>query len=183
MLIGEKIQQLRKAKKITLTELSKQSDVQLATLSRMENLKMTGTLESHINIAKALGVSLAELYRDVGIEEKTIDMQLQDRRSETFLHSDKAGYEILTSKVLEKKMMPILLKIEPNGTIPSEQNSLGTEKFVFCLEGKIEAVINEKTFLLKKQATLYFDGTLPHYFKNVGKTQAKAICVITPPAL
>ncbi|MDP2939992.1 MAG: XRE family transcriptional regulator [Candidatus Omnitrophota bacterium] len=183
MQIGEKIQSLRKAKKMSLTELSKTSGVQLATLSRIENLKMVGTIESHINIAKSLGVSLAELYKGVGIEEKPIDLQLQETPKEIFMHSDKAVYEMLTTKVMEKNMMPILLKIEPAGITNSEQNSLGTEKFIFCLEGKIEAVINEKVFPLVKYSTLYFDASLVHYFKNAGKTQAKAVCVITPPAL
>lgn len=183
MKIGDRIRQLRKTRKMTLVELSQKSGVQLATLSRMENLKMTGTLDSHINIAKALGVNLSELYKDIGVEEKTIEVQSQESRSEIFLHSDKAAYEMLTSKVLEKKMMPILLKIEPQGKTQQEQNAFGTEKFVFCLEGKIETVIEGKSTVLAKNSTLYFDASLPHYFKNLGKTKALAICVITPPAL
>ena len=55
MFIGQRIKQLREAQKMTLTELSEKSGVQLATLSRMENMKMTGTLESHIAIAQTLG--------------------------------------------------------------------------------------------------------------------------------
>lgn len=183
MKIGDRIRQLRKTRKMTLVELSQNSGVQLATLSRIENLKMTGTLDSHISIAKALGVNLSELYKDIGVEEKTIEVQSQESRSEVFLHSDKAAYEMLTSKVLEKKMMPILLKIEPQGKTQAEQNALGAEKFVFCLEGKIEAVVDNKSSVLTKNATLYFDASLPHYFKNLGKSKALAICVITPPAL
>ncbi len=183
MQIGEKIQSLRKAKKISLTELSKTSGVQLATLSRIENLKMTGRLESHIAIAKVLGVSLAELYKDVGIEEKPVDIVSSEGREEIYSHSEKATYEVLTSKVLGKKMMPTLIKIEPQEKTAPEQNPIGTEKFIFCLEGKVEAVINEKPYLISKQMSLYFESSLPHYFKNSGKSKAAILCVITPPSL
>ncbi len=183
MQIGERIQKLRKEKKMSLTQLSNASGVQLATLSRIENLKMTGTLESHIAIAKTLGVSLAGLYQDVGIEEKPIDVKTAEGGGEIFSHSNKASFEMLTTSVMEKQMMPILLKIEPGGSTNPEQNSMGTEKFVFCLEGKLEAIINEKSYPVAKYASIYFDGSRAHYFKNSGKTVAKAVCVITPPAL
>lgn len=73
MYIGEKIHQLRKKNKISLVELSKLSGVQIATISRIENKKMVGTLESHMNISKALGIDVTELYQDItdSIEQPT----------------------------------------------------------------------------------------------------------------
>jgi len=61
MYIGEKLHAIRKAKRISLTELSEKSGVQMATLSRIENKKMVGTLESHMQIAKVLGIDVTEL--------------------------------------------------------------------------------------------------------------------------
>jgi phosphoribosylamine-glycine ligase len=55
---GEIIHGLRKEKKITLLELSEKSGVALATLSRIENGKMTGTLKSHMNICKTLEIDI-----------------------------------------------------------------------------------------------------------------------------
>ncbi|HOW36583.1 MAG TPA: XRE family transcriptional regulator [Candidatus Omnitrophota bacterium] len=183
MLIGQKLKELRLQAKMSLTELSEQSGVQLATLSRMENLKMTGTLESHIAITKALGVSLTDLYKDIAVEEKRIEVRKSQTPNDVFVHSDKSSYEILTGKVMSKKMMPILLKIEPGGKTNTEQNVPGTEKFVFVLEGTIEIHIKEETYPLSKHNTLYFDAALPHYFVNKAKAPARVICVITPVAL
>jgi len=183
MKIGNKIRALRKAFKITLQELSDKSGVQLATLSRMENNKMTGTLESHINIAKALNIPLAELYSDIVVEEKNIDVRKKGAKADLFVHSDKSSYEMLAKKVLSKKMMPILLNIEPGGKTNSEQSSSGTEKFLYILDGEIIAMISDKDYKLTKAESIYFDASLSHYFKNDGKKAAKAICVITPPAL
>ncbi|MFH1655556.1 MAG: XRE family transcriptional regulator [Candidatus Omnitrophota bacterium] len=183
MKIGNRIRQLRKERKMTLQELSDKSGVQLATLSRMENNRMTGTLESHIGIVKALGIALADLYSEIVVEEKNIDVRTKKVSRDIFVHSDKSSFEILTKKVLNKKMMPILLSIESKGRTNSEEASAGTEKFLYVLEGEVVAVISDEDYKLGKSESIYFDATLPHYFKNTGKKQSKAICVITPPAL
>ena len=183
MKIGNKIRDLRKERKMTLQELSEKSGVALATLSRMENNKMTGTLESHISIARTLGITLSDFYSDIGLEEKKVDVKTGDSSGDMFVHSDKSSYEILTKKVLNKKMMPILLNIEPEGKTNSEEGSDETEKFLYVLEGEIVAVISDKEYKLTVSESIYFDASTPHYFKNTGKKQAKAICVITPPAL
>lgn len=79
--------------------------------------------------------------------------------------------------------MPVLLKIEPGGQTNSEQNIAGSEKFIFVLDGKIEAKIGEEKVSLTKSSTLYFDASLPHLFINDGKSTAKILCVTTPVVL
>lgn len=168
---------------MTLSQLAEKSGVQIATLSRIEHLKMTGTLDSHIDIARALGVDLTQLYTDIVKKEERVSLKTSKTTTDVFVHSDKSSYEILTAKVLSKKMMPILLKIEPEGKTNTEQNRITTEKFIFVLEGKIEVVIGGQSYGLSKHNTLYFDASVEHYFVNKGKSVAKVICVATPVAL
>jgi len=183
MYIGKRLQELRKTKGISLTELAEKSGVQIATLSRIEHMKMTGTIESHMNIAKALEVDITQLYVDIIKEEDKVDMKTAKSATDVFIHSDKSSYEILTSRVLSRKMMPILLKIEPDGKTNKEQNQIGTEKFIFVLDGKIEVTIDKETYTLSKSNTLYFDASVEHCFVNIGKSIAKILCVSTPVAL
>lgn len=183
MYIGKRLKELRKAQGISLSDLAEKSGVQIATLSRIEHLKMTGTLESHMNIAKALGVDITQLYTNIIKEEDKVDLKTSRSDTDVFIHSDKSSYEILTSNVLSKKMMPILLKIEPEGKTNIEQNQFGAEKFVFVLDGKIEVKIDDDSYVLSKNNTLYFDASFEHYFINIGKSTAKVLCIATPVAL
>lgn len=183
MYIGKKMQSLRKAKKLTLTDLSQKSGIQLATLSRIENMKMVGTIESHINIAKALGVDVTELYKDIDKQPKMVEFSEAQARTDVFTHSEHSSYEILTKNVLQKQMMPILIRIDPLGKTNKEQNQPNSEKFIFVLEGKIEVAVGDQKFELNKHNTLYFDASLPHYFINKGKANAKVLCVGTPVSL
>jgi len=64
MKFGDTIKKLRKEKKLTLTDVSEQSGIQLATLSRIENNKMTGSVKSHVKIAKTLGLRPSQLFEE-----------------------------------------------------------------------------------------------------------------------
>ena len=182
MYIGEKLHAIRKSKRVSLTELSEISGVQMATLSRIENKKMVGTLESHIQIAKALGVDVTELYKGLSHQNAIIDFG-SDKDTDIFTHSDEASFEILTKNIMNKKMMPTLVRIEEGGKTNKEQNQGGSEKFIFVLEGHVEININDQIFNLHKYNTLYFDASLPHYFRNTGKGVVKLISVCTPVSL
>ncbi len=183
MHVGEIIHNLRKERKMTLLELSNKSGVALATLSRMENGKMTGTLESHMNICKALEISLPGLYRDLEASTKTVDVQTKKTRTDVFVHDKKATSEMLAPNVLNKKMMPTMIKIAKGGNTHNEETKPGIEKFAYVIDGKIEANIGGERYILGRGDTLYFESSVPHYFKNVGAGEARLICVITPPAL
>ena len=183
MLIGDKLYEIRKAKKMTLTALSDKSGVQLATLSRIENKKMTGTLESHMAIAKVLGIDVVELYSKVIREQKQVEISQLSKESEVFTHNEKSSFEILTKNVLSKQMMPTLIRIEEGGSTQQEQGAPNSEKFLFLLEGAVEATIDGKIFRLEKNNTLYFDSSLSHKFKNVGRNACKLLCVATPVSL
>ena len=183
MKIGKRIRQLRKERDMTLEELSSESGVALATLSRMENDKMTGTLDSHNRICKALNTSLADLYKEIEEELKTVDPVPKKQRTEHFVHSRKAKYELLVSKALDKKIMPLMMKIGPGGTTQKEKNKTGIEKFLYIINGTIEATVGDSAYNLKRGDSLYFDASLPHYFQNKTKSEAEAIFIISPPAL
>ena len=90
---------------------------------------------------------------------------------------------MLASKVLEKKMMPILLKVQAGGTTQVEETKTGVEKFIFVLTGKVEAIIGADKYTLGKGDTLYFESSIPHYFKNITQDESQLICVISPPTL
>jgi len=184
MKIGKKLKLLRKDRKMTLKELSKESGVAIATLSRMEHDIMTGTLESHISICKALGIGLADFYREVETESKTISHIKQKEKKDAYVHPKKSTVEMLTSNIMNKKMMPTLVRIKKGGQTHKEENKPGTEKFIYMLEGALTAEIGKEQHVLHKGDSLYFDASLPHIFHNSGsgKAEAIAVCVLSPPA-
>lgn len=184
--IGSRLRALRKEQDVTLLELAKTSGVDAATISRIETGRMTGTLESHLKLARALGVKLTNLYG--GIEQAQgrggAAVQAPSSRTEVYVHqAGKSSMAMLTTEVLRKKLMPVLITIEPGGRTHPEEAKVGTEKFIYVLDGELEAKVGGETHALKRGATLYFDASLPHMLRNPGGKTARCLAVTTPPAL
>lgn len=185
MKIGKKVRQLRREKGMTLKELSERSGVALATLSRIETERMTGTVESHMRVAEALGLSLPQLYVGLQAAEKkpTVDVHARGKAADVFVHNEKSSFEMLTGQVLSKKMMPVLIRIGSGGITHSEENQRGTEKFLYVLEGKMEIQVGQGRYTLSRGDSLYFDGSVPHRCRNLASSEARCLCIVTPPAL
>ncbi len=181
--LGERVKNLRRSKKLTLVEVSKRTGIDQATLSRIENGVMTGTLDSHMKIAEVLGVPLPDLYREVLDKVNEAKEHMAKKKLETFSHSSGAVAELLTAGILQKKMMPILLKIKPKGRTEAEEYAPQSERFIYILKGEIEVNLPKEKKTLKSGEGLYFSASLPHHFKNTGKSEVRCLSVMTPTSL
>ena len=181
--IGKKIKALREDKGLTLAEVSERCGVAPATLSRIENGRMVGKIDSHRKICEALGIHLAELYRDLRSEQGGVPIESETEKKDVFVHDEKTSSIILTSQVLSKKMIPILIRLAPQGKTHTEEASDPTEKFLYCLEGNVRVTVGGKSYSLNPGDRLYFDATLQHFIENVGKGEARCLSVSSPPSL
>lgn len=183
MEIGKRVRELRKAKKITLIELAELTGVAQATLSRIETGVMIGTVDSHQKIAKALGLSLAELYS--GVDERIQDITYQGKaeRTPTTLFNGKVRCEVLTSQAMKRKMTPVLLTIDSGAETEAEKLDAGIEKFLYAIDGEITAKVEKKEFTLKEGETLYFEASLPHQLCNHSGKKVRVLSIVSPPTL
>lgn len=177
MNIGELLHKLRKDRKMTLLDLSRRSGVALATLSRMENGIMTGTLKSHVNICRALDVSLPDLYKDLVSPSRQTELRSHKRSAELSPHDRRVSSELLVSNSSSKKMVPSMEIIKYRGSSHPETARPGTEKFIYVIEGRLRAVIDSEQYDLVKGDTLYFEASAGHHFINSGSSEAKFLSV------
>ncbi|MBU9888486.1 MAG: XRE family transcriptional regulator [Candidatus Omnitrophica bacterium] len=178
--LGQRIRTLRKEKDLTLVEISQKTGVAQATLSRIETGTMIGTVECHEKIAECLGIGLAELYTGIDPRyEQVSHLSQKDTRAVTH-HTKDVTMELLTQESSKKKITPLLLSLQGNGTTARESHERGVEKFVWVLEGTVKIKLENQEFVLKPQETLYFDASLPHQFANEGQKTAKVFIAVSP---
>ena len=84
--IGQRIQKIRKSRKLTQQELSEKLDCSTTFLSRIERGANTGSLKLFVKIAKTLGVPLKALF-DFGEQEQEekveeVVLRIRDKDSE-----------------------------------------------------------------------------------------------------
>ena len=184
--VGEHIRMLRLERHLTQGQLAAKAGVNIATICLIEKGKRPGTVEVHGQLARALGLTLSELY--ARLEERAsrppTALQHGSAKPETYAHPG-LGFAMqpLTSNVMDKRMMPILLQLEPRGATVLEQARADTqaEKFVYVQSGVVEVRVGDERFTLRKHETLYFNAMLPHQIKNIGKTAAGLFVVMSPP--
>jgi transcriptional regulator with XRE-family HTH domain len=180
MKIGNRVREIRKSKKITLIELSKQTGIAQATLSRIETGRMIGTVESHRKISEALGLALAELY---GPLDRRYE-EIQHAKTETprkVVHQGRGcTIELLTQEVTKKKITPLLVTLSGNARTTTEHNDRGVEKFVWVLDGDAEVTVEKESYPLKEGESLYFDASLPHRLINPKSKTAKLFVAVSP---
>ena len=175
---------LRKQRGLSLEQVSAKSGVALATLSRLENGKGPGTFRTHRKIAEAFGLSLTDFYRDIQPQEQeTSVLAAHSDDAESFTYDEKASAVFLARQLSRKQMLPQMIILQSGGRTALEEYPLGTERWVFALEGTIQIFIGEKTYPLSSGETLYFKASASHHFENSQKTEAKLISVTSPAVL
>lgn len=178
MELGKKIKLLRKEKGLTLAGVSQKTGIAQSTLSRIEKGQRTGTVKTHLKICEALGIRISELYVDLEKSAEEISpIETSAKEAEGFQYNEKAFAVSLAKDFFKKKLKPELLIIAAGNRAKEPGDPSGTEKFLFCHEGLLEVIVDKTIYQLKKGSSLYFNSSLPHSFKNIGKTRAKCLCV------
>jgi len=77
-------------------------------------------------------------------------------------------------------MEPHLFRIAP-GAGSGESYSHHGEEFLHVIKGELEIVIAGQKHSLTSGDSLYFDSSMPHEWKNPGKTESSVLWVNTPP--
>jgi quercetin dioxygenase-like cupin family protein len=78
-------------------------------------------------------------------------------------------------------MEPLLAEMDAYATSGDAAYRHFGQEFVFVLKGTIEIDLNKTKYTLKKGDSIYFNSSIPHAFRNLGKLKAEALWVITPP--
>ena len=185
MEFGIRVRTLRKERKLSLEQLSAKSNIALATLSRIENGKGSGTFRTHQKIAEALDLPITEMYRNLEEpEQEAVLIEPESEEVESFSYDEKASAILLTRQVSRKQMLPQLIVIRPSGKTTPEQYRKGTERWLFGLEGTVEVTVGSKSYRITTGGTLYFRASLPHQLTNSdASTTAKIISVTSPAVL
>lgn len=169
---------------LTLAELSKRSSVALATLSRIETGKMTGTLESHLAIAKALGVPLPDLYQEMAAETPWISVHRAGQPSgKRVTEGAGAGAELLVEQTAGRRMLPLRVTLKPGATLHPETTPPGAERFIAVLSGTVDVQVGTIQQTLGAGDTMFGAASVPWTLKNSGRTAAQALQITSPPAL
>ena len=179
MEIGRRFKELRKQKGLTLSQLAGRAGCSKSFLSRVENDSASPSLAMLVKIIQALGLTLHSFFDRM--EEKVTKVVRAGERHKFVTRDGHSSYELLASDISGKSMEPFWVVLESGAGSGKEPISHKGERWGIVLQGKIEVKAGDEVYLLGPGDAIYFDPSLPHGWRNPGKTRAIAITVISPP--
>ena len=180
-IVGVNIKRLRDDQGLTLRVLAKKLGISASFLSQVESGKASPSLATLKDIADALSTTIGSLIGEGQKLEADPIVRATERK-----HVQEVGKGInlylLTSRDPNKQMEPLLFKLKEGATSGVRSYKHFGQEFVLVIKGSIEVTLNDMTYILKKGDSIYFNSSVPHAFKNMGKEEAEAVWVVTPPS-
>lgn len=177
--IARKIKELRTAQKLSLVRLAQMTGFTKGYLSRIENSAKPPPIYTLSKITAALGADVSKLLSDEVFSEESSEITIT--RNEEHSITDGRGtpygyvYEPLAPKKLGKNMEPFFITVSFESRNDFQHEG---EEFLYVLEGKLEFFFKDKSYILEKDDSVYFDSVFPHGGKSLGAEPAKIMIVI-----
>ncbi len=172
---GERIRRLRKAKKISMEELSRDTGYPQDFLEEIEEDKVAPPVAVVLQLNRVLSV-------DVDQERGTRGKEAARKRATS--HKKRVAsyaYKPLTRPGEERHLRAYRVTIDAETEHKGVEYHHEGEEFIYVLEGGLKIKVGEKTSTVKKGGCINFDSSLSHELSNPTKQKAELLVVIYVP--
>ncbi|MGY8524768.1 cupin domain-containing protein [Paracidovorax citrulli] len=179
--IGEEIKSLRKAKGMSLQELSRGCGKSIGFLSQVERGLSVPSISDLHGIARVLGVQIGWFFPQgefVDPMERTVIVRKAQRRQLTFASGIA---DFLLSPNLSGPLELLWSVMEPGADSGAAYHHSGDEAGVL-IRGELELWVGDQHYLLGEGDSFSFPSGTPHRYRNPGTTSAELVWVVTPPS-
>jgi transcriptional regulator with XRE-family HTH domain len=175
--VGEQIQRLRTARKLTLDDLSRAAGVSKSMLSEIERDKANPTIAVAWRLTNALGVSLDELFAQPRSAET---IRVDGPHDIPTLAGHEAQYQLRVWGPIELagKFEWYELTLPAHGALISNAHEPGTREHLTVLAGQIDLEASAQIKRLKAGDTARYAADAPHAIRNAGKGEARALLIV-----
>jgi transcriptional regulator with XRE-family HTH domain len=171
-----KLRQLRADRGWSLEALAAASDVSRSMLSQIERGRANPTLAVAVRIARAYGLSLAEL-----VEEPSRSSAIQVIRADDSAHifrSDRlCQIRTLSPLNLEKDVEFYEVVLKPQGELRSAPHFEGTREFLTVEKGRLRIESGKDTIELGIGDSATYRADVPHALVNLGRSETVVFLV------
>ncbi len=181
--IGAKIKKLRKARKLTLQDVARETGFSPALISQIENNNVSPPIATLSKIARFFDIKMGHFFEEDEEELKYEIVHKADRRVVSRVISSKGTghgyvYEALSFRKRNKKMEPFMLSV---GERPDEETLYNHEgeEFLLIIKGKAEILLEDERFFLEEGDAVYFDSSLRHRLLAAEGEEVQVLAVVT----
>jgi len=178
--LGPRIRELRQQRGMTLRHLADKSGLSTALLSKVENNAVSPTIPTLWRICEGLGVRVGYFFQEGGQESRDYVVTRKDKRPVVFREGSKHGYlyESLAFGKLDHAMEPFVVTVAPGERRGGKLFSHAGDELVYVLEGRVEFILGEFSFVLEEGDSAYFNSERPHRLQALDGKEARTLQVV-----
>jgi transcriptional regulator with XRE-family HTH domain len=175
--LGPRLKALRRTRGWTLEAASERTGLAKSTLSKIENGRMSPTVEVLLKLSQGFGVDLAGLFGEAGpaAAARSLTRAGAGPRHETRSYS----HELLGADLAEKRITPVRARVKARTLLdygPLDQHE--GQQFLLVLSGTVTMhFAGEAPFRLAIGDSLYFDARTPHAVLSDGPLEAEILWI------
>jgi transcriptional regulator with XRE-family HTH domain len=175
--IGARLKAARQARRLTLTDVARDSALTKGFLSKLERDQVSASVAALVRVCAALDISPGSLFGPTPAGEVV--------RAGSYPPIAFGGTglrEFLLSPSGERRLQAILSEIDPGGGSGAETYSLPAEvEFVLVLEGELEVALAEGVTVLRSGDAFTFSPGAEHGFRSLREDGVtRVLWVLTP---
>jgi transcriptional regulator with XRE-family HTH domain len=174
---GARVRAARRRQGLTIDHLATAAGTSRATVSNLERGEHSPSLTAATNVARALGLSLAELLSD---EDRRPVVTIA--KSERLVFRDPAtGIERqLLSPAFAGRGLEFIRATLPTGSATDDLRPYhpAIDKYLLVEQGTLRVVIGVETHLLQEGDSFYFRADTLHRFENAGSDTCSYLAVL-----
>jgi len=176
--VGDKLRQIRSERNISQRDLARLADLSPNSISLIERDETSPSVATLQSLASALNIRMSYFFEE---ESPTSVLHLKSG-SRPKIENSGVVIEGMGKTLPAQEMEPFTITLDPKAGSGGERQVVHSgHEFVYCLQGKIEYVIDGEIYLMEQGDILIFEATLPHLWRNPFDTQAKFILVLQTP--
>jgi len=176
--VGQRLRNLRVARGFSIRSLAEKSQLNVNTLSMIENGKTSPSVATLQQLAFALQTPITAFFETGAPENKIAYHKANQCPKTAFSHGT---LEDLGAGMISHGIEPFLVELEPHAESGPDPIMHTGREFVFCLEGCMSYDIEDQTFLLEPGDSLLFEANLPHRWQNTGLIPSRSLMMLYPP--
>ncbi len=185
--MGPRLKDLRKARKLTLSQTSEMTGVSVSTLSKIENGMVSPSFDIIKRISDGFGIPIEDLVASE--RPHASGHQILGRKTTTLrgegaqFTSGQYDYVAHATELSRKGMVPLVMKVRARAVTEFDHWSQHNgEEFVYVLSGAVEIHTEfYAPFRLNQGESAYFDSSMPHVYISVSKEDAGVLSVSFDP--
>jgi transcriptional regulator with XRE-family HTH domain len=178
--LGGVIRALRQRDGLTIADVAAQAGISRGMLSKIENGQAATSLDTLSRIARALGASMSQMFRDYELPAGGAQLVKAGEGMEVVRRGTRRGhtYHLLAyDRGPRKSFEPFLVTMDDASEVFPSFEHPGTE-FLYLLKGKIEYRHGKQTYVLEPGDALTFRGDVPHGPERLIQTPIHLLSVI-----